>query len=69
MDTSTDIGLDGRCSIPIASISALRPTQPSIQWVSWALSLGMKQPGREAGPSASNAEVKNGAATFSWRGD
>jgi hypothetical protein len=32
---------------------ALGSTQPSIQWVPWALSLGVKRPGGEA-------EVKNG---------
>jgi hypothetical protein len=36
------------------------PTQPPIQWVPAALSLRVKQPGREAGHSApSNAEIKN----------
>jgi len=39
---------------------ALGPTQPSIQWVSGTLSLGVKWPGREADhlPMAS-AEVDN----------
>jgi hypothetical protein len=42
-----------------ASRTALGPTQPPIQWVSEALSLGVKQPGREAGHSLpSSAEVK-----------
>jgi hypothetical protein len=37
----------------------LRPTQPSIQWVPGALSLGVKKPGREADRSpTSSAEVK-----------
>jgi hypothetical protein len=37
----------------------LGPTQPPIQWVPGALSLGVKRPGREAGHSPpSNAEVK-----------
>jgi hypothetical protein len=31
-----------------ASRPALRPTPPPIQWVSGALSLGVKRPGREA---------------------
>jgi hypothetical protein len=31
-----------------ASRSALGPTQPPIQWVLGALSLGVKRPGREA---------------------
>jgi hypothetical protein len=39
---------------------ALGPTQPPIQWVSWALSLGVKQPGHEADHSPPcSAEVKN----------
>jgi hypothetical protein len=38
----------------------LGPTQPPIQWVSRALSLGVKWPGREADHSPpSSAEVKN----------
>jgi hypothetical protein len=42
-----------------ASRTALEPTQPPIQWVPVALSLGVKEPGREAdySPPAS-AEVK-----------
>jgi len=36
------------------------PTQPPIQWVVGALSLGVKQPGREADHSPpSSAEVEN----------
>jgi hypothetical protein len=36
------------------------PTQPPIQWVPRALSLGVKRPGREVDPSPpSSAEVKN----------
>jgi hypothetical protein len=43
-----------------ASRTALRPTQPPIQWVTDALSLGVKRPGREADHSPpSIAEVKN----------
>jgi hypothetical protein len=43
-----------------ASRTALEPTQPPIQWVSGALSLGVKRPGREADHSPpSSAEVKN----------
>jgi hypothetical protein len=68
VDTATDIGLKGRRSIPTTSISALGPTQPPIQWMPGALSPGIKRPGREAGHSASNTEVKNGAAASSWRG-
>jgi len=42
-----------------ASRMVLGPTQPPIQWVWGALSLGLKRPGREAGHSpASSAEVK-----------
>jgi hypothetical protein len=57
-----------------ASIPALGPTQPPIQWVLRAVSLGVKRPGREANHSLpSSAEVKNGGAIlpllhmFSWR--
>jgi hypothetical protein len=40
--------------------TALGPTQPPIQWVRGALSLGIKRPGREADHSPpSSAEVKN----------
>jgi hypothetical protein len=38
--------------------TALGPTQPPIQWVPGALSLGVKRPGREADHSPPNAEVK-----------
>jgi hypothetical protein len=42
-----------------ASRTALGPTQPPIQWVPGALSLGIKRPGCEADHSPpSNAEVK-----------
>jgi hypothetical protein len=42
-----------------ASRTALGPTQPPIQWVPGALSLEVKQPGREADHSPpSSAEVK-----------
>jgi hypothetical protein len=43
-----------------ASRPALGPTQPPVQWVQEALSLGVKRPGHEADhiPSSS-AEVKN----------
>jgi hypothetical protein len=42
-----------------ASRTALGSTQPPIQWVPGALSLGIMRPGREADHSApSNAEVK-----------
>jgi hypothetical protein len=43
-----------------ASRTALRPTHPPIQWVPGALSVGVKQPGREADHSLpSSAEIKN----------
>jgi hypothetical protein len=43
-----------------ASRTALEPTQPPIQWVREALSLGVKRPGREADHSPPpSAEVKN----------
>jgi hypothetical protein len=39
---------------------ALEPTQPPIQWVPGALSLGVKRPGRESDHSPlSSAEAKN----------
>jgi hypothetical protein len=42
------------------SRTALGPTQPPIQWVPEALSLGVKRLGREADHSPpSSAEVKN----------
>jgi hypothetical protein len=41
------------------SRTALGPTQPPIQWVPWALSLGVKRTGRKADHSPpSSAEVK-----------
>jgi hypothetical protein len=43
-----------------ASRTALWPTQPPIQWVSGAISLGIKRPGREADHlPPSSAEVNN----------
>jgi hypothetical protein len=49
----------GNFFFTIASRGALRPTQPPIQWVSGALSLGIKRPDREADHSPpSSAEVK-----------
>jgi hypothetical protein len=42
------------------SRTALGPTQPLIQWVPGALSLGVKRQGREADhPPPSSAEFKN----------
>jgi hypothetical protein len=58
------IGFDSRPGLGIflfttASRTAVGPTQPPIQWVPGALSLGTKRPGREAHHSSpSNAEVK-----------
>jgi hypothetical protein len=59
-----------------ASRTALRPTQPPIQWVPGALSLGVKQPGHEADHSPpSSAEVREWAVLYLhshnmslWRG-
>jgi hypothetical protein len=49
----------GNFFFTIASITALGPTQPPIQWVPGVFSLGVKRPGREAGHSPpSSAEVK-----------
>jgi hypothetical protein len=64
-----DYGLDDRCSIPTEAEDfssslcvqiALGPTQPPVQWVSGALSPGVKRgPGRDADHSSpSSAEVK-----------
>jgi hypothetical protein len=79
--TNSD-GLDGPGSIPgrgkifpfsLEPIPAFGPIQP-MQWVPRALSLGVKQQGREAHHSSpSSAEVENGGAIPSlchpsWRG-
>jgi hypothetical protein len=60
------IGVPGRMGVFLfttLSRLALGPTQPVIQWVPGALSLGVKQPGHEAGHSPpSSAKVKN-----AWR--
>jgi hypothetical protein len=58
------LGFDSRRGLGIflttASRTALGPTQPPIQWVPGALSLGVKRPGLEAVHSLpSSAEVKN----------
>jgi hypothetical protein len=58
-----------------ASKTALRPTQPPIQWVPGALSMGVKWPGRESDHSPpSSAKVKgcvqlylHSPDTPSWR--
>jgi hypothetical protein len=60
----------------IAYRTALGPIQPSIKWVRGAISLRVKQPGREADHShPSRAEVKvlvelylHSPSTSSWRG-
>jgi hypothetical protein len=59
------LGFDSRRGLGIflfttASRTALVPTQPLIQFVPGALSLGVKRPGRETDHSPpSSAEVKN----------
>jgi hypothetical protein len=58
------------------SRTALGPTQPPVQWVPGALSLGVKRPGRETDQSPpSSAEVKGCVELYfhshntpSWRG-
>jgi hypothetical protein len=75
------IGFDSRRGLGIflftaASRTALRPIQPPIQRVPGALSLGIKQPGREADRlPPSSAEVKecvelylHSPSTSPWRG-
>jgi hypothetical protein len=58
------LGFDSRRGLRIflfttASRTALGPTQPPIQWVKGALSLGVERPGRESDYSPpSSAEVK-----------
>jgi hypothetical protein len=59
------LGFDCRRGLGIflfttASRTALEPTQPPIQWVPGAISLGVKRPGREADHlPPSSAEVKS----------
>jgi len=76
-------GLDDRSSrvrglgiflFTTASRTALGTTQPPIQWVAGALSLGVKRPGSEVDHSSSSADVKNAwsytstpPVTSSWR--
>jgi hypothetical protein len=60
-----DDGFESRQGLGIflfttASRPAFGPTQPPIQWVTWALFLGLKRPGRETDYwPPSSAEVKN----------
>jgi hypothetical protein len=59
------LGFDSRRGLGIflfttACRTALGPTQPSIQWVQGALSVGLKRPGREVDHSPPpSTEVKN----------
>jgi hypothetical protein len=85
--TALGYGLDDRSSrvrfpaglgllFTTASRMVLGPTQPPIQWVLGALSLGVKRPGREADHSPpSSVEVRecvelylHSPNTSSWRG-
>jgi hypothetical protein len=60
-----DRGLEPRQGLGIflfttVSRPPLRPTQPHVQWVPWAIPLGVKRPERETDHSSpSSAEVKN----------
>jgi hypothetical protein len=76
-----DRGFESRLGLGIflfttAFRPALVPTQPPIQWVAGALSLGVKRAGREADISPlSSAEVKEFVLLYfhfpntpSWRG-
>jgi hypothetical protein len=62
---TSSVGFESRQGLGVflfttASSTALGPTQPPIQCVPGALSLGVKQPARKADHSpASSAEVKN----------
>jgi hypothetical protein len=75
------LGFDSRRGLgillfTIPSRTALGPTQPPVQWVPGAVSLGIKLPGREADHSApSSAEVKEWVELYlhspytpPWRG-
>jgi hypothetical protein len=79
--TSGVLGFDSRRGLGIslfttAPRTVLQPTQPPIQWVTWALSLGVNKLGHEAGHSnQTTAEVKecvdlylHSPNTPSWRG-
>jgi hypothetical protein len=64
------LGLDSRQGLGIFHFTALSrpalgPTQPPIQWVPEALSLGVKRPGSEADYSPpSSAEVRNARSCY-----
>jgi hypothetical protein len=66
--TDTTKGLESRRGLGIflfttTSRTALGPTLPPIQWVSGALSWGVKRPGREADHSPpSSAKIKNASS-------
>jgi hypothetical protein len=73
------LGFDSRRGLEIflfitVSRTALGPTQPPIQWEPWALSLGVKRPGREADhshivPRSKCVELYlHSPNTPSWRG-
>jgi hypothetical protein len=51
-----------------ASRPVLGPTQPPVQWVPRALSLGVKRPGCEADPSPRSSAKVYSPNTPSWRG-
>jgi len=54
-----------RTVFSITSTLALRPTQPSMQWVAGALSLDIKQPGHEADHSSPpSAKIKECTALY-----
>jgi hypothetical protein len=56
---ATEKGVIIKSTIINSNVTALGPTQPRIQWVPGALSLGVKRPGRKADHSSpSIAEVK-----------
>jgi hypothetical protein len=68
-----DRGFESRQELgifPFTTLSrpALGPTQPPIQWVPGAVSLGVKRPGRESDHSPpSSAEVKIvGSSFMAW---
>jgi hypothetical protein len=61
-----DVGFEswqglGICLFTTPSRAALGPPQPPIQWVSGALSLGVKRPGREANHSPPSSQRVRGA--------